>query len=386
MRKLATIRVIENVTPIDGADAIECITIGGWKCVAKLNEFKRGDLCVYFEVDSILPSTDKRYEFLAKGFKEYPTEKGIMVLGHRLRTVKLRGQISQGLALPLTAFPELANKQVDADVTDILGINKYEVLPTKGTQGRGKTNSFPSYLIKSDQERCQNMAKDIFADMNKKYEITQKLDGSSATYFYKDGIVGLCSRNLQLAVPDGINPAPKQSLFAAAKKLILKLLGKAPAASEADLNSFWHQAANKYDIFNLLKKCGTNIALQGEIIAPSIQAGHEKVKELEFYVYAVQHTDKYGFLSPSAARDIVNDLNIVADKIKLQYVPLLHKEASLQELGITDINALLAYAEGGSLLNKECKVREGLVFKAVDGSGSFKVISNAYLLKKDKKD
>jgi RNA ligase (TIGR02306 family) len=101
MRKLASIRTIDAITPIEGADAIECVTIGGWKCVAKKGEFKVGARCVYFEVDSILPASDERYKFLEKSFKEFHTEAGSKVLGHRLKTIKLRGQISQTTNRPM---------------------------------------------------------------------------------------------------------------------------------------------------------------------------------------------------------------------------------------------------------------------------------------------
>ena len=388
MRKLASIRTIDNVSAIDGADNIVCVTIGGWKCVAKKGEFKQGDLCVYFEVDSILPASDERYQFLAKTFKEYPTESGKLLMGHRLKTIKLRGQISQGLALPLTAFTEITTPTKDVDVTGLLQVQKYEssISSTGGTSQSGKTRTFPEFLIKSDQERCQNISKQIFADMDKQYEVTQKLDGSSATFFHKDGVVGLCSRNLQLATPNGINAEPSKPLLVRIKQHLSNLFSrKVKVATQDDLNSYWHQAAEKYNIFNLLKQYGKNIALQGEIIAPSIQQNHEKVAELLFYVYAVQDINTRSFLPPAQARATLAEINQLHGG-ELKYVPVLHEVVSLTELGLSDVDALLAYAEGRSILSKACTVREGLVFKAVDGSYSFKAISNAYLLKKDKKD
>jgi len=383
MRKLASIRTIDAITPIDGADAIECVTIGGWKCVAKKGEFTEGALCVYFEVDSILPANDERYKFLEKSFKEFHTESGSKVLGHRLKTIKLRGQISQGLALPVSSYPELAKLEDGDDATTLLGIAKYEAAVGGSNGGnRGKTSGFPSFLIKSDQERCQNMGKQIFADMDKLYEITQKLDGQSATYYYRDGTVGLCSRNLQLAPPTGVNRTEKLSLWARIKGWFKKV-----EVVEEDLNSNWHKAAARHDIFNLLKKYAQNIALQGEIISPNIQGGYEKVNELTLKVYAVQDINKFAFMPPDEAKRVVGELNkLVTAGMQLEYVPVLHDSISLSQLGITNMEELLAYAEGASMLNSAQKVREGVVFKAVDGGGSFKVISNQYLLKKDKKD
>lgn len=383
MRKLASIRLIDAITPINGADAIECVTIGGWKCVAKKGEFQRGQLCVYFEVDSILPSNDARYAFLAASFKDVPTESGTTVNGHRLKTIKLRGQISQGLALPLSLYPEVSNPTVDDDLTALLKIEKYELLSSNGsTAGRGRTRSFPAFIIKSDQERCQNISKQIFADMDKQYEVTQKLDGQSATYYYRDGIVGLCSRNMHLGVPDGVNPPPELTLWEKIKGFFNK---KPLVLLQQEPKSNWHKAEAKYDIFTALKKLGMNIALQGEIIAPTIQGGYEKVPNMQLRIYAVQNLDSGTFVAPDKAHDIVAKLNHDFG-CKLEYVPVLHKSISLAQLGITNIDELLKFAEGASILNPEQKIREGVVFKAVDGSGSFKVINNLYLLKNDKKD
>jgi hypothetical protein len=208
------------------------------------------------------------------------------------------------------------------------------------------------------------------------------LDGQSGTFFYRDGTVGLCSRNLQLTPPTGVNPTAKPSLWERIKGWFNKV-----ETVEDDLNSNWHKAAAKYDIFNLLKQHGQNIALQGEIISPTIQAGYEKVNELAFKVYAVQDINKFSFMSPAEATLVVSELNKLATTgVQLEYVPVLHESISLSQLGITNMEQLLTFAEGASLLNPAQKVREGVVFKAVDGGGSFKVVSNQYLLKNDKKD
>ena len=334
-------------------------------------------------MDSILPSSDTRYAFLAASFKHVPTESGTTVNGHRLKTIKLRGQISQGLALPLSLYPEISNPTVDDDLTALLKIEKYELLSSNGsTAGRGRTRSFPAFIIKSDQERCQNISKQIFADMDKQYEVTQKLDGQSATYYYKDGIVGLCSRNMHLGVPDGVNPSPKLTLWEKIKGVFSK---KTLILQQQELNSNWHKAEAKYEIFNVLKTLKQNVALQGEIIAPTIQKGHEKVPNLQFKVYAVQDIDSGSFINPHKAHDVITELNHDFG-CKLEYVPVLHESISLSQLGITNIEELLKFAEGASTLNPEQKIREGVVFKAIDGSGSFKVINNLYLLRNDKKD
>ena len=119
MRKLASIQTIKYVKPIPDADSIETVGILGWECVSKKGEFQTDDKCVYFEIDSLLPEIPE-FEFLRKGcwnetFKKF-----------RLKTIKLRKQLSQGLALPLSVFPNLAKLNVGDDVTELLGIEKYE--------------------------------------------------------------------------------------------------------------------------------------------------------------------------------------------------------------------------------------------------------------------
>src|SRR3989339_47632 len=124
MRKLATIRLIEEVLPIEGADAIEKVRIGGWWVVARKNEFKPGDKCVYFEIDSLLPPLPQ-YAFLEKAGKKKTLFEGRDYEGYRIKTIKLRGQISQGLALPVASFPGIPD-ELGADVSEKIGVVKYE--------------------------------------------------------------------------------------------------------------------------------------------------------------------------------------------------------------------------------------------------------------------
>ena len=110
MRKLVTIRKINEIHPISNADLIERAKIGGWNVVVKKGQFKADDLCVYGEIDSIFPAEDERFAFLE---------------GKRLRTKKLRGVVSQGIAFPLSILGEISVKEGD-EVTEILGVTKYE--------------------------------------------------------------------------------------------------------------------------------------------------------------------------------------------------------------------------------------------------------------------
>jgi hypothetical protein len=149
MRKLASIRKINLVEPIEGADAIEVATVDGWKVVVKKNEFKVGDLVVYFEIDSWVPTG--LAPFLSKG-KEPREYNGIK--GERLRTIKLRGQISQGLILPYAICGKICEE--GEDVSELLYIQKYEAPIPAQLAGQVKS-TFPSFIPKTDQERVQNI-------------------------------------------------------------------------------------------------------------------------------------------------------------------------------------------------------------------------------------
>ena len=189
MRKLATIRKIDALTPIVGADAIECAAVGGWKVVVKKGEYTVGDLAVYCEIDSWIPT--ELAPFLSKG-KEPRVYEGI--LGERLRTVKLRGQLSQGLLLPLE--PTCANIESELfeglDVSLPLGIVKWERLLNAQLAGMAKGN-FPSLIPKTDQERVQNLKSEIAqaAEDGLEFEVTEKLEGSSMTVYLMDGVFGV---------------------------------------------------------------------------------------------------------------------------------------------------------------------------------------------------
>lgn len=192
-RKLASFRTVDEILPIENADAIEVAVIGGWKVVVKKNEFEAGEMCVYFEIDSFLPEGVPAWQFLVD--KSSRTFNG--VVGHKLRTIRLRGTTSQGLILKPSQFPVLdlvlKNELTDEDdlmlsvsdpalgaevknlrgldsepldpfslnLNNILGIVKWEpVLPAE-MQGQAQ-GLFPSFIPKTDQERAQNISPEIF--------------------------------------------------------------------------------------------------------------------------------------------------------------------------------------------------------------------------------
>ena len=157
MRKLASIQTVNALEPILNADAIERMRILGWWVVVKKGEFRPGDKVVYCEIDSLLPERPE-FEFLrASSFKLAQTDaSGATVLpaGFHIKTVKLRRQVSQGICFPLSILPEGATLDEGADVTEQLGVRKWEPPVPVGMGGRVK-GGFPGFLPKTDETRVQ---------------------------------------------------------------------------------------------------------------------------------------------------------------------------------------------------------------------------------------
>ena len=378
MRKLATIRRIADIQPIEGADAIVVATVDGWKVVVKKDEFAVGDLAVYLEIDSWVPH--ELAPFLSKG--QEPREYN-GVKGERLRTVKLRGQVSQGLLLKIDeTIRELPHQfvqylpggyvqfgdlepvrlfEVDTDLTEILGVQKWEAPIPAQLQGQAR-GTFPTSLIpKTDQERIQN----CFGEIQKRakrfatekiwnaetqtleehpvvlpedfeeptYEVTLKLDGSSCTIFRWEGELRVCSRNLELK----INEENKDNTFVS---MALKIGDRIP----------------------------DGIAVQGELMGPGIQGNREGFKEHRFFVFDVFDIAKHAYLAPGERRSVCH-------MIGLEHVPLHGTNWKAP----VSVEEGLALAEGPSINHR---IREGLVWKCnEDPDFSFKTISNTFLLK-----
>ena len=181
MRKLASIQRIISIEPIPDADMIVKATVLGWQLVIKKDELKQGDLCVYVEIDSILPERDV-FEFLRN--KQF-----------RIKTVRLRGQVSQGICFPLNILPEGLLIEEGADMTGSLGIAKYEP-PVPACLNGIMKGDFPSFIPKTDETRVQVLQTLLDEHEGKPCYVSEKLDGSSATYYIKYGVFGVCSRNM----------------------------------------------------------------------------------------------------------------------------------------------------------------------------------------------
>lgn len=346
MRKMASIQIIREITPIDGADAIVLAHINGWAAVVKVNEFSVGQYVVFCEIDSWIPH--EIAPFLSKG-KE-PREY-LGVKGERLRSQKLRGTLSQGLILPFSILPA-GNYPEGEDVSEKLGIVKYEPPVPAQLAGQVRGN-FPSLVTKTDEERIQNI-RGLEKYLDEVFVETEKLHGTSVSFVLNEnGEMEVCSRNLSL--------------------------------KEDENNLYWN-LAKKNDALALLNTVKNHyeaegasvvtVAIQGEGVGQGVQKGWEYgIQVPEFFMFTIQ----------------VNGVKVAEEDyqmfkrmfIQVKSVPEVSKATLREIVGDSgEIGAtLLKYVEGKSAIDGKT-IREGSVFRCLtDSSFSFKVVSNQFLLK-----
>jgi RNA ligase (TIGR02306 family) len=290
--KVATIEEIAEVLPHPNADALELAKIKGWQVCIKKGEFKKGDLCIYICVDSVLEDKPV-YEFLRnKNF--------------RIRTVKLRGQISQGIAFPMNLFKTLGHDTVVFTEPDVIGSDVSHYVYAKHYEKplpanlAGETKGYrPSFIKKTDEDNIKSNPSVLEELKGKPYYISVKVDGSSGTFFLKDDNFGVCSRNLELKYDEN--------------------------------NAFW-KIAIKYDIENKLRKIGRNIAVQGEVYGPGIQGNLLGLSEIEFQAFNLFDIDKQEYLGHNELQEFCFNNNIPIVKI-IDVGPEFNKSlAELQEM------------------------------------------------------
>ncbi|SMD42170.1 RNA ligase, DRB0094 family [Aquiflexum balticum DSM 16537] len=335
MRKLASIQRIKSLEPIEGADAIEKATVLGWQLVVKKGEYQMGDLAVYCEIDSILPDRPE-FEFLKPR-------------GMRIRTIRLRGQVSQGICFPLSILPDHIEVQEDLDVTEILGITKYEPPIPAYLSGKVK-GKFPSFIPKTDETRVQILQKVLDKYQGVSCYVSEKLDGSSATYFIKDGEFGVCSRNMELY--------------------------------EDDENSFW-KVARELNVEEKLRSLNKNIAIQGELIGEGIQDNKLRLRGQTVRIFNAFDIDRFEYLPYQEFLDLM-------EKLDLPIVPIMEADYKLEN----DIEAIVKKATVRSLICKDVWA-EGIVIRphlekmdlllSIEsfntGRVSFKAINPEFLIK-----
>jgi len=330
-RKLASVVKIVDIQPIPGADAIVVAKVKGWNVVVKKGEFNVGDLAVYYEIDSFLP-VRPQFEFLRKSsYKRMGSSEGF-----RLKTIRLRNTVSQGL---LTPIPEgIIDPKEGDDLTEALGIVKYE--PPIPAQLAGKIKgTFPSFIPKTDEIRIQNFESEVgFSPAGERAYLTEKLDGTSFTCYFNNGVFGVCGRNWEL--------------------------------TETSDNSLWRMA-NLLQLKEKMTKHGKNIALQGELIGAGINGNLYELKEHKLYFFTGYDIDK-------GRRMFFDELEWLLFRFEVPMVPVLEKYGYVLPTENL-VDNMLKYAEGKSVLNMGVD-REGVVVRGLEREFSFKAISNTYLL------
>lgn len=339
-RAMAYVAKINKLEKHPNADALDICTIGGWKVVSQKDLHREGDLVIYCSIDSWIPHTLAPFLSGSSGPKEYEG-----VQGNRLRTVKLRKQVSQGLVLPIRELDvDLSAANEGDDVSELLGILKWEApIPTQ-LAGQVKGN-FPDFIPKTDQERVQNLQREleIWYEKDYSWEITEKLDGSSMTVFSRDGEMNVCSRNLNLECN------PDNAFW--------------KAALDQDLGSIWkeHEFSNDY-------------VLQGELIGEGVQGNPYGLSGRRFVLYDIYDTQECLYLMPFERREMFETM--VAMGVDIDHVPVVVYEG----VSVKSIDYWLDCADGETRLKKGGK-REGIVMKCNEAELSFKAISNKWLLK-----
>lgn len=325
--KLASIQIITDIRPIAGADRIEAATVLGYQTVIKKGEFRPGDRCVWHEPDTVAAERPE-YEFLRKQ-------------SFRLKVSRFKGQVSQGLALPLAVLPP-ADYAVGDDVTELTGIRKYEK-PLSLNLASVARGAFPSWLLKTDEPNLRSFPAALEEFRGRECVITQKVDGTSATFYWRGGEFGVCSRNLELLDDPG--------------------------------SAFW-RVAREHQLREALATLGGDFALQGEIHGEGVQGNHLGVKGVTLAAFNLFSIARHAYLSHAELANFCQATGVP----RVREVWRGEFQFTLPEL--VELASAQDYAPG--------RPAEGIVIRPVEearslildsGRLSAKVISERYALK-----
>lgn len=382
-RALAYPVIIEEIRPIPNYDRVEHARVGGWWCIVQKNIFNVGDKALYIEVDSRVPSNDKRFEFLEKRH-------------YKVKTLKMCKVYSQGLVMPLSDFPELKDKEIHEDVTKLLGITyyveednarkaksnpneKYNRMAARHKNlakkpwfkwlmkrmwgrkllfvflgnAKDKPKQFPSWIKKTDEDRIENVM--WMLDDKEPYVITEKIDGTSTTVFLdttgKKPDFGVCSRNVRQMDENQENYVSQMS----------------------DCPNVYWEMVFKYNMEDALKKIAKEytvdrVVLQGETYGLAVQGNKYKLDERRFAAFNLVFDGVR--LGSIQAKEIL-------DKYDIPFVPIIEADYILPNQD--EFEEFKKSADGKSMINNKC-LREGFVYRSQDGQKSFKNVSRKFLL------
>lgn len=398
-RELAYVVIVDGIEPIPGYDRVEHALIGGWRVIVQKDQFHVGEPAIYFEIDSRVPADRECFAFLEKRH-------------YKVKTLKMCKTISQGLLMHANDFgwdttseltisgaiiddkgnihyandeSRFLTKQLGVTYADeednqrkAAPVDKYKKMAgrhpkifkkpfarwlMKYSWGRklmffffgkkkDKKGGWPSWVQKTDEERVQNMPWILNDDGE--WIATEKIDGTSTTFSMKRGKFGhksfyVCSRNV--------------------------CFGEENKECYYDTNVYW-EMAKQYDMFKVLSNLLTTypneewITIQGETFGDGIQRRD--------YSLCGEH-DFLAFNLIFSSRGRVGTLEMIdiLDPYGIECVPVLNRKMKINQF--ENIDAILAYAEGNSQLDG--KPREGIVFRTLDGTKSFKAVSNSFLIK-----
>lgn len=380
-RKLASIQKISDIKPIPDKDRIVLATVCGWQVIVQKDQFNIGDLCVFCEIDSVLPEKPE-FEFLRKN-------------NFRIKTMKMANTISQGICFPISILPQKNWKEND-DVTDVIGVTQYErtmdieenTMPNSGSSKhkipkflkplmrykifnkllkwiflykfgtlKNKNTDFPVEIHKTDEIRIQSAPN--FLELDKTWTVTEKVEGCSATFLLR-------------------RTKMKKIIFPWSKKLFkyeYVVCSRNKTIPIKDNSVYW-QISDKYNIkqvlLDIMPKIGADawIAIQGECVGPKIQGNIYKLSEPDFFVFNV--VTPYTELASSAVRCIIENQG-------LKWVPVIDEHFKTPDT----VDDMLSYAHGYSIINPDT-LREGVVVRDnINPTISFKAVDPIYLMKYD---
>jgi len=348
MNNIATIQRVKNVRNHPNGDALDLCNVLGWQVVVKRNEFKENDLCVYVVIDSVLPEKPE-FEFLRnKNF--------------RIKPIRLRKEESAGICFPLSILPNYVPAMGDTppyneprfgcptdnltireglDVTDAIGVKHYEK-PIPASLAGQAFGSFPGYIRITDEDNLRSYPNAVPEMFSRPFYITRKDDGSSGTFFIKGGEFGVCSRRIHLKDTEG--------------------------------NGFWNMA-RKYDVNNVLLKAfpDKEIAVQGEVCGPGIQANKLGLKEMEFHLFNIWDINQRTYLDYAKLMEFSNTYGI----------PMVTtiEEGNIFSYSLEDLIKLSnaqKYPTGGPAEGIVIRPKEGFYSNELKKSWSGKVINENY--------
>lgn len=430
VRKLASIVVISEVLPIEGADRLELAKMKGkgWQVVVQKGEFSVGDLCVYFEIDSFLNPEDERYAFLRdRCLRKFVSKSGnVLREGLKIKTIKLRGVISQGLLMPLDKFPELTSRIIryeheemgetkfepligtDVFITETLDEYKERIRTTreqyKAEHGEDYPYEWKYYFI---GDHCESV---IGADVTKVLrvehydEVKEQLQPAMGNPICADAMgrfperlgprsdedriqnLGdwfekMKGRRFQVSCKhDGTSctVAYSPTVDAENPDIVCSRNLRLKRETAAGTVPVYWQMAKKYDILGKLKTVyeatGKEYMIQGEVVGPGIQKARNKEMEYKFLCFRMWDIKEQKFVNPSETFKFCKEHDILHVQIIKDDFPFFDE--------ITTMEEALKFAEGKTAEGNE---REGVVLKAVDSKpfASCKIVSNRYLLHED---